>query len=53
MRAKELLVDYCGEWKSIESGHAYVVEVLRILACAFNFEGEIGGEIAAFVISSQ
>lgn len=53
MYAQELLVHNSRKWKGAERIHACVVHPLRVFVLAFKFEGEVVGQMSAFVIPTQ
>jgi hypothetical protein len=51
--AEELLVHDCGQGKTAERLHAGIVDGLGVLVLAFELEGEVIGQVATLVVSSQ
>ena len=53
MYAQELLVHDGSQWQGTEGFHASIIHFLRVFVLAFQLEGEIIGQVTAFVIASQ
>ena len=53
MDAKELLVHDRGQRESTEGRRAGLVHPLGIFVLAFELEGEVVGQVPAFVVASQ
>lgn len=53
MYAQKLAVHQRCKWKAVESGHTGFIYFIAVLDFAFLFEGEILGQVAAFMISAQ
>lgn len=53
VNAQELLVHDRRQRQSAKALHARVVDPLRVLVLALELEGEVVGEMAAFVVASE
>jgi hypothetical protein len=51
--AKELLVHDGGKWETAKGLYTRFIHLLGVLVLAFQLEGEIVGQMPAFVISAQ
>ena len=52
VNAEELLVHDGGQWQRAEGFHTGFVDLLGVLVLAFELEGEVVGQVTAFVVSS-
>jgi hypothetical protein len=53
MNTEELLVHDGSKGKRAERFHASLVHLLRVLMLAFELEGEVVGQMAAFVVATK
>ncbi len=53
MDAEELLVHDCSKREGAERFHASIVDGFGVLVLAFELEGEVVGQVAAFMVASE